>query len=526
MPQFNIHWKGCPHRHLPRIRVASSSYGTVQGRSHAHIAAQDVVKLPLGLALEKSRQQQRIRACRRMRGSRGSFGLHIASRRTSGRAKGKLLTGVAKDRMGSTIPNNRKINRASMCMSGALQKAGRNRPKDINEESKKLDSQIGWETFQFESHCKSPEVSTPIRPSIRSRIRTYDSRLPTKKVRRRTKSTLSQSKHSEEWRRPSSRSKASTCIILPSQRRLSMRMSLPSSTSTVKPINKVSDMPYRTLSQQKALKVFTRELERHLVAQEAFRKAGLDKSSTSSSSMSAHSIVEFMPFSADFRAVGFAVTSKEQRGQTSPKWTTVKPSPTVLSDVPQRGVVSAEIMEEELRGKESPSRSTSETVSTACTGTASTDTTVIVFASMDEASPSRERMVPQPQRIATRKTLPWLREAEARVDSHSKASNSVRKQNDDVSSSRAMTLASITTIIDFSPEPDKSNNRGKETGESPVSRLNPVFSFLFRDYNTWASHHGYNVVRHGIQAKPENADNAWAAQRANKPIIYSEKWTA
>jgi hypothetical protein len=66
MPQFNIHWEGSPHRHLPRIRVASPHY--------AHFAALNVCRFPYSLDLQKARLQQHIRIRRKKQIIQGSLG--------------------------------------------------------------------------------------------------------------------------------------------------------------------------------------------------------------------------------------------------------------------------------------------------------------------------------------------------------------------------------------------------------------------------------------------------------------------
>jgi hypothetical protein len=65
MLNFNIHWKGCPHRHLPRIRVASSRRASVHSRSIAHVAAEDAFRRPLTSELELERKKQRSALLRR-----------------------------------------------------------------------------------------------------------------------------------------------------------------------------------------------------------------------------------------------------------------------------------------------------------------------------------------------------------------------------------------------------------------------------------------------------------------------------
>ena len=60
MPNFNIHWRGYPHRHLPRIRVASSSGTSVRSRRVPRIAVADSNRQPLGAELERQRKKQRF----------------------------------------------------------------------------------------------------------------------------------------------------------------------------------------------------------------------------------------------------------------------------------------------------------------------------------------------------------------------------------------------------------------------------------------------------------------------------------
>ena len=67
MPQFNIHWKGCPHHHLPRIRVASCPKGNHSPRSLSHLATQDIVRSTFGSHLEKARLEQRTNTRRERR---------------------------------------------------------------------------------------------------------------------------------------------------------------------------------------------------------------------------------------------------------------------------------------------------------------------------------------------------------------------------------------------------------------------------------------------------------------------------
>lgn len=61
---FRIHWKGCPHRHLPRIRLRSWPSSLTRSR-RAQDAAEAVNLLPFSPPLVKARQKQRIKARRK-----------------------------------------------------------------------------------------------------------------------------------------------------------------------------------------------------------------------------------------------------------------------------------------------------------------------------------------------------------------------------------------------------------------------------------------------------------------------------
>jgi hypothetical protein len=58
MPNIKIHWKGCPHHRLPRVRVASTPRNSVRIRSQ--LAAEQVLRVPLGSSLEQARKKQRF----------------------------------------------------------------------------------------------------------------------------------------------------------------------------------------------------------------------------------------------------------------------------------------------------------------------------------------------------------------------------------------------------------------------------------------------------------------------------------
>lgn len=67
MLNFNIHWKGHPHRRLPRIRIAPIRGTSVRSSSIPGIVAVDSIQLrrPLGPNLERERKKQRFAFRRR-----------------------------------------------------------------------------------------------------------------------------------------------------------------------------------------------------------------------------------------------------------------------------------------------------------------------------------------------------------------------------------------------------------------------------------------------------------------------------
>jgi hypothetical protein len=80
MPNFNIHWKGCPHRRLPRIRVASTPHTSI--RTCSQIASKQVLQIPLGGALEQARKKQGFNfRLRRRRGRSSRSTSAVRSRR-------------------------------------------------------------------------------------------------------------------------------------------------------------------------------------------------------------------------------------------------------------------------------------------------------------------------------------------------------------------------------------------------------------------------------------------------------------
>jgi hypothetical protein len=78
MPHLNIHWKGYPHRHLPRIRV--SCHSSVRSRSIAQVAAEQALQTTLSEALKKKRKKQRMKPSTRRQRARLSRALSSDAR--------------------------------------------------------------------------------------------------------------------------------------------------------------------------------------------------------------------------------------------------------------------------------------------------------------------------------------------------------------------------------------------------------------------------------------------------------------
>jgi len=132
MPNFSIHWKGCPHHRLPRIRVASTPRTSIRTRSQ--IAAEQALRIPLGTALEEARKRQRfnLRFRRRRGRSSKSTSTVVRSRRQAsqrarqhiqvfgwGTSRAELASRYTIGSTGSGRPPNRP--RASAKSSAALQ---------------------------------------------------------------------------------------------------------------------------------------------------------------------------------------------------------------------------------------------------------------------------------------------------------------------------------------------------------------------------------------------------------------------
>jgi hypothetical protein len=508
MPQFNIHWKGCPHRHLPRIRVASPHYGTTASRHFARIAALEACQLPYSLALQRARLQQRIRIRRRKQRSWESLKGITTPRRMSQRAMSNiwlsgrksprldlLSNGEGNGELGATMFTNR-LSTSPLCLSGdlidsvgnlsntSLVTDGRDdsissiyatEPDEIidlklrgkaNRQRSTINRRVGGKHDQFMSTDKVRKTSIHSRASVLRRSRTYDPRLPVERARRRTKSTSSkydavgQSRSISIVLKPARMEKKPISIDLSLQQATRGSTSSASTESNSQPAQ-LSGLPSRTPTQLVALKNFRRGLERHIIAQEAVRKACLSLSSPSSSTLSAKTVVEFVPYMAEFQAAGLAVTSTEQRTHVvrQSRREVVPPLPKDVGDKEQTPVNASGGM-----GNGSPIASHDGSGGGLHTDTTSSRTTLIAFSSCREP----KSVVTYPTRnVASKKALlPWLRKApEPPSLSQSIPANRINADNYMRSSSASTCETCATTIIDFSPQPIESERKQVEPGK-------------------------------------------------------------
>ncbi|KAE9381323.1 hypothetical protein N431DRAFT_457922 [Stipitochalara longipes BDJ] len=77
MPNIKLHWKGYPHHRLPRIRVASTPRNSVRTRSQ--LAAEQVLRAPLGDSIEQARKNYRLNWRLRRRRGRSSRSVGISA---------------------------------------------------------------------------------------------------------------------------------------------------------------------------------------------------------------------------------------------------------------------------------------------------------------------------------------------------------------------------------------------------------------------------------------------------------------
>jgi hypothetical protein len=315
--------------------------------------------------------------------------------------------------------------------------------------------------------------------------RTYDPRLPTKKVYRRGKSSLSsrtsygQLRHTNVVPKRSGMSDKRVHGTTQSKRAISTSLSHLGSSTSLSSCSQTSKLPSRTPSQLKALRQFSRELERHVVAQDAIRNAGLTKSSTLSSILSVHTIPEFLPYQAEFQAAGLAVTSAEQRQRTVPKLVRVTAPSSTQKDGVDDGIVpskpggNVEVVDGRIT-----SGANGRSARATDTNTTSSGTTIIPFEESQIPLPLVARPAP---RRPMKKSLPWLRRAETTPESTQLVANDyISADQDGTVQTNSTCSTCATTIIEFTEESKQSPSGKKQICKQPLQTiLMHFFSSIF-----------------------------------------------
>lgn len=471
MPYPNVHWKGRPHRHLPRIRVASFPSAVTPNCYYSNTAAQNVAQNPLGTALEIARQQERIKARARRGANRRSSADNVVRRRVTQKAKRSPLysSRSLSSRVASSSTNSAKIylgsalSMTTLTMSQSSDRTVRSMVPNAAPKNSNGREEGNLQVNAVEGRSRRVTYEPPPR-----RRTTYDPRLPVKKASRRTRSTSSRHVPSVRARRASTSSKRSAKNTKVYYGRASNKkgtsgsISNGTTTSSVSASsNPMSELPSRSPRQIKALRHFTRELERHLVAQQAIRGASLASSATSISGLSTHTIKELMPYMADFQAAGLAVTSSQQRYPSALRPKNPQHIATVTST---RGISSRrgeksyteETATVATLDSQDPIQANDGAYSVITSDVTSSDTTIIDFTSVSDAPIPLPLTTGPVHRKSTKKTLPWLRKDETMPDSTYRVPTGDIRGNEGesvVSYCSSVTSDAPTTVIDFSPQP-------------------------------------------------------------------------
>ena len=371
MPAFNIHWKGCPHRHLPHVRTASTPRSSIRGESIARVAAEEVVRSPLSAALEQERKKQllKLRRRRASRLSRGSSAVLRSRKRASQRAGQHIqvfgwntdiasrlntdytasqptyITARADSRSGDTVTRGTVIDSNDGAAASNLTKPGKPRPQSIYSLMHVAEAPVFWNSEKSTSRRRASATASPITgaskrvrgyahvgsldsvcrrsiycgPQTLGRSRTYDPRIDpsaTEKPRRPTTYKIFQTKPTAASRLLETKGHSQSSgrpevweTVNPLEQEEG-RGATRSTKSTVDSI--VADSLSRTTSQRRTLQQFTRELEIYLQAAKTLPKQSI-VSSTSSTTVSAYTIQALKPYRAEFQSAGLAVTSADQR---------------------------------------------------------------------------------------------------------------------------------------------------------------------------------------------------------------------
>ena len=518
MPNFNIHWRGYPHRHLPRIRVASPTRASVRSGHTTRFAPRDSISHSLRDKLERERKKQKF-AFRRRRGrkSRSTSSVGKARKHASLRARQHIQvfgwdTAVAskantphnesapssiKAREGSRSPPTPAISGDNITQTtvidshdGAASSAFRCRkttqPEKLYSLMHVAEVPVYWTTNKAANRRKPSTASSraltrpsrgvgqyahvgPLDPVSRRRTyhippqvgrsRTYDSRIDPRSLLDRDRLTKSfpPNPPAAIRRTASRRSLGKSWQGNPELRRIlkskvskakdSPRSVTPSVKSIVQTL--LSDTASRTPSQRKALKQFTKELELYLQAAKSVPKQSLVPS-PSATTISAHTVEELRPYQSQLRSAGLAVTSADQRRESSimaKMKISGSPPPTPPKDgryLAKKSTAVKSKLDNSDGGHHHHKTGSIASFDTATTvmdftlpheqtgpraakdrRSSSSDHTVMAFTPPHEKPPPQPKSAPPPPpRISTKKSLPWLPNKES-----SKASPSPSPKN-------------------------------------------------------------------------------------------------
>jgi hypothetical protein len=435
--------------------------------------------LPFGLALERARAQQVYRARRKKKSSHGSTSITARSRapfttrqiQTNG--WNSFCVNVAELEDGRTPSFDAPIMSPYISSPAGLQgltdgsaccKAARPSKTSAQEIRYSL-MQISETPITYQGSLARPgtqdgpdrqnsgeyshiaqidrvrDRSTHQIPSGFGNPPVHDIRLSTKQAgtprRHRSKSIYAPSIGSRHSKKPSKRLQNGTkSSVLGKGARNTVRVTTSTARSAVLgfPRSSFVDIPQRSPSRQKALAKFSRDLERHLIAQEAIRKASL-ASTTTTSCTTANTIVEFLPYIDEFRANGLAITSSEQRYLSTMKDRSLPPPPTPRKDsvYMKKSLVGVEKTSETF-----PNGHIDSKCSTASEAESSCSTIIASYHLVTSTAhlPKKELLIPHKK--PANKILPWLRKREATKTITAKEKSPV---------------SSATTVIELLPNP-------------------------------------------------------------------------
>lgn len=368
MVNFNIHWKGCPHRAFPRIDNTSSCPQTKFTRCTSH-TDRGTCEIHNCRALEQARRKQRIEA----RGSRSRISrasnVTRSQRRASKQARQEVFgwesprSEIARQdpqsgsrvahskipiesktrRSGEIIPDSPWIDSVDGACSAFRRVKACVTNKNIKSQAGTRSNSINLRQLTGDPVDQPRRYQAISQTSGAQNSRVQDSRSVYRKYNPSTHTGFASPARSRAFlaastlaslyeeqgvpsRTPDSGdptkkdiSIGSTAFIGVSRlASLAQRESFSSSVHSI--VQSIASNPSsRSPSQRRALKHFTRELDLYLqIAKQAATQTPISSVlSTSFSSQTIQTIQEFKPYHAEFQAAGLAVTSAEQRNQSS-----------------------------------------------------------------------------------------------------------------------------------------------------------------------------------------------------------------